>query len=73
MLRHIAAWLLIMLVRFYQITLSPILGGYCRYEPSCSRYFIQAVEKYGPWKGAAKGVGRICRCHPFRPGGYDPP
>lgn len=60
-------------VRVYQWTLSPILGGHCRFSPSCSHYFIQAVRKYGPWKGSGKGVLRICRCHPFHPGGYDPP
>jgi putative membrane protein insertion efficiency factor len=72
-LRQLPAWGLILLVRLYQLVLSPILGGHCRYEPSCSHYFIQAVEKYGALKGAAKGTLRICRCHPFHPGGYDPP
>jgi putative membrane protein insertion efficiency factor len=71
--RNTAAGVLVMLVRLYQITLSPLLGGHCRFEPSCSHYFIAAVEKYGPWKGAWKGIARICRCHPFHPGGYDPP
>lgn len=60
-------------VRLYQWTLSPFLGGQCRFEPSCSRYFIEAVEKYGACRGAGKGIARICRCHPFHPGGYDPP
>ncbi|MFM2092916.1 MAG: putative rane protein insertion efficiency factor [Planctomycetota bacterium] len=67
------SWFLIAGVRVYQWTLSPILGGHCRFSPSCSHYFIQAVRKYGPWKGSGKGVLRICRCHPFHPGGYDPP
>ncbi len=65
--------LLILLVKLYQITLGPFLGGRCRFEPSCSRYFIQAVQKYGAIRGAMKGLFRICRCHPFHPGGYDPP
>ena len=60
-------------VRLYQIVLSPYLGGHCRFTPSCSHYFIAAVEKHGPLKGAWKGVCRICRCHPWHPGGYDPP
>ena len=60
-------------VRFYQFALSPVLGGHCRFEPSCSHYFIQAVEKYGAVKGAWKGTWRILRCHPFHRGGYDPP
>jgi hypothetical protein len=73
----IVAWslkkFLISGVRLYQIFLSPFLGGRCRFHPSCSHYFIQAVEKYGPLRGAIKGILRICRCHPFHPGGYDPP
>ena len=72
-MRSIASWLLVALVRLYQVALSPVLGGHCRFEPSCSHYFIQAVEKYGPWRGAAKGIARVCRCHPFHRGGYDPP
>ena len=64
---------LIGMVRLYQIFLSPIFGGQCRFHPSCSAYFIGAVKKYGAVKGALKGVGRVCRCHPFHPGGYDPP
>lgn len=60
-------------VRFYQICLRPLLPTVCRYEPSCSEYFILAVRKYGPMRGAWKGMGRICRCHPWHAGGYDPP
>jgi putative membrane protein insertion efficiency factor len=60
-------------VRIYQWTLSPLLGNRCRFEPSCSRYMIGAVEKYGLIRGGVKGVLRICRCHPWHPGGYDPP
>ena len=72
-LARIPSGLLILMVRWYQIVLGPFLGGHCRFRPSCSVYFIQAVQKYGPFKGACKGVARICRCHPFHPGGYDPP
>lgn len=60
-------------VRCYQVFLGPILGGRCRFTPSCSHYFIEAVQKYGPVKGAWKGVLRIGRCHPWSPMGYDPP
>jgi uncharacterized protein len=67
------SWLLISLVRAYQAVLSPLLGGSCRFEPSCSAYFILAVQKYGPWRGSWMGVRRILRCHPFHPGGHDPP
>ena len=67
------ALVLIVLVRVYQWTLSPLLGRQCRFEPSCSRYFIAAVRKYGAIVGAWKGICRIGRCHPWHPGGYDPP
>ena len=60
-------------VRFYQLAIGPWLGKHCRYEPSCSHYFIQAVEKYGAVVGVWKGTLRILRCHPFHSGGYDPP
>ncbi len=64
---------LIFAVRLYQILLSPLLGRHCRFEPSCSAYFIGAVKKYGAVRGAARGLRRVCRCHPWNPGGYDPP
>jgi uncharacterized protein len=65
--------LLIAGVRTYQAVLRPILPSVCRFQPSCSEYFVLAVQKYGPWRGALKGIGRICRCHPWHTGGYDPP
>jgi putative membrane protein insertion efficiency factor len=65
--------LLVFAVRVYQWTLSPLIGRHCRFEPTCSAYFIQAVEKYGAVRGAWRGLKRIGRCHPFNPGGYDPP
>ena len=60
-------------VRCYQVLLRPILPSVCRFTPSCSEYFILAVHKHGPLKGACKGVWRICRCNPFSRGGEDPP
>lgn len=66
-------WLMIAAVRLYQLLLSPLLGRHCRFTPTCSEYFIQAVKKYGAVRGAARGLLRICRCHPFHPGGHDPP
>lgn len=60
-------------VRAYQILISPWLGRRCRFTPSCSHYFIGAVQKHGPVRGALRGLWRICRCHPFHPGGDDPP
>jgi hypothetical protein len=44
----------------------------CRFYPTCSQYFLQAVEKYGALKGSVLGIKRILKCHPFHPGGYDP-
>lgn len=72
-MRQAASWFLIFGVRCYQVVLSPFMGGQCRFTPSCSHYFIEAVHKYGPLRGASKGIARICRCHPWHPGGYDPP
>ncbi len=60
-------------VRLYQVFLSPIFGRQCRFEPTCSHYFIGAVKKYGAVSGTIRGIGRILRCHPFCKGGYDPP
>jgi putative membrane protein insertion efficiency factor len=70
---HIPASILIGIVRLYQYTLSPILGRHCRFQPSCSAYFIEAVRKYGAIRGALRGLWRICRCNPWNPGGFDPP
>jgi putative membrane protein insertion efficiency factor len=64
---------MVALVRCYQYLISPWLGPRCRYQPSCSEYFIGAVRKYGAVRGAWRGLMRICRCHPWHPGGYDPP
>jgi len=60
-------------VRVYQVTLSPLLGPACRFEPTCSRYLVAAVRKYGLMVGLGKGARRLARCHPWHPGGYDPP
>jgi hypothetical protein len=63
----------IALVRIYQMTISPLLGPTCRFTPSCSQYMIEAVQRYGALRGGWRGVRRILRCHPFHPGGHDPP
>jgi len=65
--------LLVAAARVYQWTLSPLVGQQCRFQPTCSAYFIVAVRKYGAIRGTWLGVRRIARCHPFNPGGYDPP
>jgi putative membrane protein insertion efficiency factor len=68
-----AVAVLVGLVAAYKVAISPWLGRHCRYEPTCSAYFRQAVEKHGAVRGTIKGLLRICRCHPWHPGGYDPP
>jgi hypothetical protein len=64
--------LLIFVVRGYQIVLSPLLPASCRYYPSCSAYAIEALERHGAARGGWLTLKRLGRCHPFRPGGYDP-
>ena len=64
--------IMIFLIRFYQLFISPLLGNNCRYYPSCSQYAIEAIEKKGIVSGSWMAVKRICRCHPWHAGGYDP-
>ena len=63
---------LIALIRIYQHALSPVLGGHCRFEPTCSEYCIEALRKHGVCKGLALGIWRVLRCNPFCKAGYDP-
>jgi putative membrane protein insertion efficiency factor len=76
-MRSPLALLLIALVRAYQRLLSPVLratlGPACRFEPSCSRYAVACLEAHGAWHGSLLSLVRVCKCHPFHPGGYDPP
>jgi len=72
-LRQFLVLLLILLVRFYQVCLGPLLPKVCGYFPSCSEYFVLSVQKYGPVRCTWKGICRICRCHPWSKGGFDPP
>jgi len=72
MVRRVPRLTGILLVRMYQVVLSPIFGGHCRYYPSCSAYAIEALERHGALRGGWLAVCRIGRCHPFRPGGFDP-
>ena len=64
--------LLIHLVLLYRVTLGQFLGGHCRYQPTCSQYAIDAINKYGPIRGSWKALKRILRCHPWGGRGYDP-
>jgi hypothetical protein len=62
----------IFLIRVWQRTFSRVLPPSCRFEPSCSQYGVEALQKYGVFKGGWLTIKRIGRCHPFHPGGYDP-
>ena len=70
---RLLAYLIMAAIRVYQVTLSPLLGPACRFEPSCSRYMAESIRKYGPTRGIWRGLKRLSRCHPWDPGGYDPP
>jgi len=75
--RSMMATLLLALIRAYQMTLSKLilatLGPVCRFEPSCSRYAAACIRDHGALRGSLLSAKRLCRCHPFHPGGYDPP
>jgi putative membrane protein insertion efficiency factor len=60
------------LIRLYQVVLSPLVGGHCRYYPSCSAYTLEAVQTHGGLRGVWLGAKRIARCHPWAAGGVDP-
>lgn len=61
-----------LVVRAYQITLGPLLGGQCRFHPSCSQYALDALARHGLFRGTIKALARVLKCHPWHPGGYDP-
>jgi putative membrane protein insertion efficiency factor len=65
-------WLLIALIRLYQLALSPWLGNRCRFYPTCSCYAIECLKTHGLFRGTWYSILRIARCHPFHPGGVDP-
>jgi uncharacterized protein len=69
---HLIKVLLTLIIRCYQLTLSPLIGPSCRYFPSCSEYARQAILRHGPAKGMLYALNRLLRCHPFHPGGVDP-
>ncbi len=65
-------YLALKLLRAYQLLVSPLLGQNCRFSPSCSSYSMQAIERFGFFKGSWLTLRRLLRCHPFHPGGHDP-
>ncbi len=65
-------WLLLRLIRFYQLAISPLTGASCRYRPTCSLYAHQALTRFGAWRGSLLAIRRLARCRPGRTGGYDP-
>lgn len=67
-MRHAVA----LLIRIYQWTVSPLLGPVCRFDPSCSRYALEAVLRFGVLRGGWLALKRLARCHPWHPGGVDP-
>jgi hypothetical protein len=67
------AGLLIALITIYQRTIARLLGPRCRFEPSCSRYAAACLADHGALRGSLLSIVRLCKCHPFHPGGYDPP
>jgi uncharacterized protein len=66
------AWLLIALIRLYQLTVRPLIGANCRFEPHCSAYAIEALRRHGALRGSALAAWRVLRCNPWNEGGYDP-
>ncbi|KHD85963.1 membrane protein insertion efficiency factor YidD [Heyndrickxia ginsengihumi] len=65
-------FLLIKLIRLYQIIISPLTPPSCRFQPTCSSYGIEAVKRFGAFRGGYLTIRRILKCHPFHEGGYDP-
>ena len=72
MINDILTALLKLPIKFYQVGISPFIGNRCRYSPSCSSYAIEALESHGVISGGFLAAKRICRCHPWAAGGYDP-
>lgn len=64
--------MILYLLKIYQQYISPWKGATCRFYPSCSQYAVEAIEKYGVFRGCFLGIKRISKCHPWHPGGYDP-
>ncbi|MBX9891224.1 MAG: membrane protein insertion efficiency factor YidD [Chitinophagaceae bacterium] len=72
LLKKILSWPFLLLIRFYQYVISPMIGPKCRYTPTCSAYAHEAINKHGPLKGLWLAIKRISKCHPWGGHGYDP-
>ncbi|MEK7503438.1 MAG: membrane protein insertion efficiency factor YidD [Patescibacteria group bacterium] len=62
---------ILILIKAYQIIVSPLLGKNCRFYPTCSQYAFSSIQKYGWWLGSVKSARRLLKCHPWNPGGVD--
>ena len=71
-INNFAIALITAIVWFYRYSLGIFMGGACRHTPTCSQYMLDAIDKYGPWRGGWRGIKRICRCHPWGTFGHDP-
>ena len=71
-LKTIIGWLFLLLIKLYQYLISPLTGAACRYTPTCSQYGVEAIKKYGPFKGGWLTLKRLARCHPWGGHGHDP-
>ncbi len=71
-INYVIATVMIGAIQLYRWTLSPFIGRFCRFQPTCSVYTLEAIKVYGPWKGGLLGAKRICRCHPAGGFGFDP-
>lgn len=72
LIKQTISWIMLLLIKFYQQCISPFTPAACRYTPTCSQYAIEAIRKYGPFKGGWLAFKRILRCNPWGGSGYDP-
>lgn len=72
MIKRAATFVMVLLIQAYQYALRPLLVGGCKFHPSCSEFAIEAIRRHGPLRGGWLSLRRICRCHPWSRGGFDP-
>jgi len=71
-MKQLVTFVIVGVIKFYRLFISPLKPPSCRFVPTCSEYALIAIEKYGVARGVLMAIRRILRCHPFHPGGYDP-